>query len=770
MDTARAERADAVVDGAAALPLVRAAAALRWSRPDLTATLAELALEAASDAGTWVAAAGWLLHGRATLGDGRDTASAILGGLDRWGEPVAALVDGPEGRRLRVELAGPARRIGETPVARALLMSVHGADDGDLELRADVLTELARCAVDDAPDTVDDALSAAEKAWRAAASTPGVASVTLLRSAWSRRAARPDAAVTEAVDGLTTLNAHGRRAGATASDHLAAALTAEWIAALVDAGRLDEARGEGLAAANRLVAAARASRQVAGLRLAIARVTAVDESPDAVLAALEPAAQVATDSDVPELESACRSMLGELHEAGGRLDAALAALRVAMAAERRDRERAAQLRARLAATAATWSGSRPGSGPATTGGVDPVPAAPSDTADGRRDRTPDVPQDVAGGPVVPGNGTGRRARRLAAEARGDGIGVGGASATVDGSLPDDGRPAYGTFRAVDDRRVVDAGHARDGAGSTVDASTASGPGSGSAPSAVPVASAGRTGARSTGGSGSLIGDALLRELAAGGRRAPDDLLSVDHDAAGHDRYSRDRPARGAGGATEDPLFGGLGTSRGPDLRHSSGAAPNGHARKPGLDDGSSHRTAIDPPTIDRHAVDPRPVDPHTVRWDRPASRPSPMDDTVVFGVGDSGQADAAARRSGSAHPAESHTVNGSSGNADGANGKHANGTHPNGAHSNGAHSNGTHRDDAHGDRAHRNGSPPHPPQDGTPTRDPATPGGTPDERNGARPARRDAAGRGPGRPPSTDTDGLGLAELLAGALAAYRDL
>ena len=87
------------------------------------------------------------------------------------------------------------------------------------------------------------------------------------------------------------MNAGGRRAGGTESDHLAAALTAEWIAALVDLGRMDEARGEALAAANRLVATARPSRQLAGLRLAVARVTAVDGGADAVLAALEPAAQ-----------------------------------------------------------------------------------------------------------------------------------------------------------------------------------------------------------------------------------------------------------------------------------------------------------------------------------------------------------------------------------------------------------------------------------------------------------------------------------------------
>src|SRR6185312_1156433 len=139
--------------------------------------------------------------------------------------------------------------------------------------------------------------------------------------------------------------------------------------ALVEAGRVDEARREALPAANRLIAVASPSRQVAGLRLAIARLTAVADGPDVVLTALEPAAQDAADSNVPELESACRSMLGELHEAAGRLDTALAAVRAAMAAERRDRDRGARLRSRLAAAAASWAG-RPSRGTAPAGYLD----------------------------------------------------------------------------------------------------------------------------------------------------------------------------------------------------------------------------------------------------------------------------------------------------------------------------------------------------------------------------------------------------------------
>ena len=323
MDTMSAQRLDAALDTSVPLQLVRAAAALRWKRPDLTVTLAELALDAADDAATWVAAAGWLLHGRNLLGDGRQIACDLLDGLGRWGDAGAELMTGPQGRRLRIELAGPARRTGEQAVAQALLAADPGVDACDGELRADVLAELARCAVDEVPDTADAALDAAEQAWLAVGCAPGVASVLLIRATRDRRAGRADASVAAAVAGLARVNASGRRAGGTESDHLAAALTAEWIAALVDAGRMDEARSDAVPAANRLLTATRPSRQLAGLRLAVARVAAVSESADTVLAALEPAAQDAADGDVPELESACRSMLGELHEAAGRLDAAL---------------------------------------------------------------------------------------------------------------------------------------------------------------------------------------------------------------------------------------------------------------------------------------------------------------------------------------------------------------------------------------------------------------------------------------------------------------
>ena len=383
MDTMSELSLGAAVDTSAPLQLVRAAAALRWKRPDLTATLAELALDAADDAATWVTAAGWLLHGRTVLGDGRQVACDLIDGLARWSGGGADLMTGPQGRRLRVELAGPARRAGDPAAARTLLAADPGADTLDAELHADVLTELARCAVDDAPDTADAALDAAEQAWLATGCEPGVAAVLLLRAARDRRTGRAAAAAVGACAGLARVNAGGRRAGGTGSDHLAAALTAEWIAALVDAGRVEEARNEAAPAANRLLTTARPSRQLAGLRLAVARVAAVGDTADDVLAALEPAAQDAADADVPELEAACRSMLGELHEAAGRLDAALTAVRAAMAAERRDHDRGARLRMRLAAATDTWAGSPSGHGAArqSTWGflTDPATGRPAGT-------------------------------------------------------------------------------------------------------------------------------------------------------------------------------------------------------------------------------------------------------------------------------------------------------------------------------------------------------------------------------------------------------
>ena len=210
------------------------------------------------------------------LGDGRQVACDLIDGLARWGDGGVDLMAGPQGRRLRVELAGPARRAGDPAGARALLAADPGPTPSTASFTPDVLTELARCAVDDAPDTADSALDAAEQAWLASGmrARGRRRCCCCVPPATGGRAVRPPPRW-GAFAGLARVDAGGRRAGGAGSDHLAAALTAEWIAALVDAGRVEEARSEAVPAANRLLATARPSRQLAGLRLAVARVAAV---------------------------------------------------------------------------------------------------------------------------------------------------------------------------------------------------------------------------------------------------------------------------------------------------------------------------------------------------------------------------------------------------------------------------------------------------------------------------------------------------------------
>ena len=132
----------------------------------------------------------------------------------------------------------------------------------------------------------------------------------------------------------------------------------------------------------------------------------------------------------------------------GRLDAALERGRAAMAAERRDHDRGARLRTRLAAATATWAGSPSGHGAAdhTTWGLltDPATGGPADIRDeadpdehdrrgttrsrerrpraagqsctGRSGAGPRERARARAGNWSGATGPGRRARRLAAEA------------------------------------------------------------------------------------------------------------------------------------------------------------------------------------------------------------------------------------------------------------------------------------------------------------------------------------------------------------------
>ena len=710
MDTVNGQGPHPALDSSAPLQLVRAAAALRWKRPDLTATLAELAVDAADDAATWVAAAGWLLHGRSALGDGREVACDLLDGLGRWGEAGVELMAGPQGRRLRVELAGPARRSGEPSAVQALLAAEPGVDDLEGELRPDVLTELARCAIDDAPETAAAALDAAEQAWLAAGCEPGVASVLLLRAAHERRAGRPDAAVAVAAGGLARVNAGGRRAGGTESDHLAAALTAEWIAALVDVGRMDDARGEALATASRLVGTARPSRQLAGLRLAVARVTAVDGGAGAVLAALEPAARDAADSDVPDLESACRSMLGELHEAAGRLDEALSAVRAAMAAERRDYDRAARLRKRLAAVTGTWArkpssheaireqewrsstaaaireaaallGAGPGHSPRVDATHDVAAGADAGGSENGSSSdpapTPDGADRTRAHASNPGaTGSSRRARRLAAE-----------SAEAVG-WSDAAPPELGTTAS-----------ARPGATRKVNAAPAATTDTGRS------VAVGRPA-----GSGSLIGDALFRELvgdavpeSTSSAAGPAVLPSADAEPSARPVGQVDPALRDTVVFERDPRLGS--TVAVPSVHPAGGsgsAASVVDTSAPSTDGSADQR----PATSERGAASPD----GGRRAPSARRRDSVVDDTIRVGPALSGGP--RARRNGHSRSREPGSGDGSAAGAPESSGSWEQGRRPG--------------------------------------------------ETGAAP--------GAGRPRPTDTDGLGLGDLLASALAAYRSI
>jgi hypothetical protein len=324
--------------------LLKSAVSLRWSRPDLTAAVAEhVATTWAADNRTWVAATGWLVYGRAAVGDGRECASDALDELLRR-DP--ALLDDPAADRLRIEVATLAAAQREPAVARKLVEPL--GHDRPAEVRADALAVLARCAFEDRPTVVSEATRRATEAWaavRGADAEIAVAALTFLSATAARRAGHPAAAADHAAEGLARLD--DLRPGASAP-HLAAALAAEWISALVEAGRAEDACESCAATAKLLVPTARPTRQIALLRLTVARALA-ESSSSGAFEALEQAAADASASDAPDLEGLCLSTLGTLREHAGRLDAALESMRRGVAAQRRDRARSERFRAALSA-------------------------------------------------------------------------------------------------------------------------------------------------------------------------------------------------------------------------------------------------------------------------------------------------------------------------------------------------------------------------------------------------------------------------------------
>ena len=379
--------------------LLKSAVAMRWSRPDLTAAVAEhVATTWAADNRTWVAATGWLVHGRAAVGDGRECASDALAELVRR-DP--ALLDDPAADRLRIEVATLAAAQREPAVARKLVEPL--GRDRPPEVRADALAVLARCAFEDRPAAVGEATRRATEAWaavRGADAEIAVAALTFLSATAARRAGHPAAAADHAAEGLARLD--DLRPGASAP-HLVAALAAEWISALVEAGRAEDACAACAATAKHLVPPVRPTRQIALLRLTVARALAESSSPGA-FEALEQAAADASACDAPDLEGLCLSTLGTLREHAGRLDAALESMRRGVAAQRRDRARSERFRAALGALPLTSGAAAPVGAAGRQDSPLPLPAIRRRSPRGQGGRT-DQPHPLAANPWTTGRWT-----------------------------------------------------------------------------------------------------------------------------------------------------------------------------------------------------------------------------------------------------------------------------------------------------------------------------------------------------------------------------
>ncbi|WP_281689832.1 hypothetical protein [Pseudonocardia thermophila] len=312
--------------------LLVAAEALLPTRPDLAASIAEQALEAAaaaSDPESWSAAAGLALAARRRVGDARRTAVEVLtAARERWDPAVLAA---PAAHRLRVELALLAAGAGAVEAVRVLVAPVL-ADDADPKLRPAAQIAIARSATDPVEST--EALRLAQKACADdPAGRAARAEVLLVGAAIARHDGAPGTAVELAEEGLRLLD------GDTAPDEdLRLSLMAESIAALLDADDTPRARERATAALSALEATKGPRRQRALLQLTVASALAGVRGMDGTLEALAAAAQEAAESDAPELEAVCRSALGSIHDKSGRSDTARAEFRSGADAQHRDQE------------------------------------------------------------------------------------------------------------------------------------------------------------------------------------------------------------------------------------------------------------------------------------------------------------------------------------------------------------------------------------------------------------------------------------------------
>ncbi|MFR9804654.1 hypothetical protein ACL02T_20565 [Pseudonocardia sp. RS010] len=407
------------ISGAA---MIDVASSLRWSRPDLTADLAGHLADGvrAADPALWLAALGWRAHGIAAVGDGR---SAVVEALAALGTSDVDLA-GPEGARLVVEVASACRDNGDVALGRRLARAVLARPDASPGTRLDARLVLVRCASGEQDDELHSLIDAARAEARRLPGPAFAAAVALAQASAARERARPDEAADAAAEGLRMLGAGDGSGPVPAAPHLADALIAHRLGALLETGQRAGARALAGRVAGR--ERTRATRQAAQLRLVLAQVTA-DDGPAAERALAE-AAEFAAAVDCPGLEGACRVALGDLAEKQGRLDLALAATRAGLEAEHRDTERGQRFRELVTAAAERLVGAGTAAGRRAHGG--------SGSSTGRGG---DGPRPVrAGAPSTGGASTGVSSagaagsdtptRNGAAPAQGPGVGAGATSA------------------------------------------------------------------------------------------------------------------------------------------------------------------------------------------------------------------------------------------------------------------------------------------------------------------------------------------------------
>lgn len=354
MTSNRPDASDNGPAGVGTPQMLAVSGALRWARPDLTAGIAgHVAGSVPSGTELWLAASAWLVHGSAVTGDGRPRAAGVLRQALAPGAGVD--LDSEQALRLWAEVAAVSQDNGDSAAARRLAEAVLNASACDPALRLDARLVLVRALLTEEGRhaEISDHLAAAAEDAALIPHGAAAAAVSLTAAAGERAAGRVASAVSRVREGLRLLGVDPEDLrGTPTSWHLADALAGQWLGTLLDCGRTADARQVALRIGGIEAERPVATRQAAQLRLAVARALASDARTTTV--ALDEAARTAAAADVPKLEAACCVALAELAEQTGRLDEALVAMRTGVAAERRDRERGAELRAVVAHLEEAW--------------------------------------------------------------------------------------------------------------------------------------------------------------------------------------------------------------------------------------------------------------------------------------------------------------------------------------------------------------------------------------------------------------------------------